>query len=69
MKKYKSEELYEAIMEAFDSLPLAATVDMGDGNIFFCVHGGISPSFQTLDDINEVNRRIELPRSGGMWYG
>lgn len=67
MQKYKSYELYEAIMEAFDSLPLAATLDMGDGHIFFCVHGGISPSFKTLQEINDLNRRIELPHSGGMW--
>jgi hypothetical protein len=45
---YKYDEsLHDLFMEAFDALPLAATVSGAMGT-FFCVHGGISPYFKTV---------------------
>jgi len=52
--------IYDTLMDVFDSFPLAAVID----NQFFCVHGGIGPELETLDDINKIDRFSEPPSSG-----
>lgn len=39
LQKYGQLDLYELIIETFESLPLAAIVN----NDYLCMHGGISP--------------------------
>ena len=60
-EKYDGDEdLYEYFMEAFEALPIAAEVN-GD---YLCVHGGISPHLETIEDINQINRFDEPGTSG-----
>jgi len=46
----------------FDFLPLTALIE----NQIFCLHGGLSPSIDTLDHIRALDRIQEVPHEGPM---
>ena len=49
--------VFTYLQDLFDYLPLTALVD---GQIF-CLHGGLSPSIDTLDHIRALDRLQEVP--------
>jgi len=58
--KFGDEEIYEAFIDCFESMPIAADVN-GD---YLCMHGGISPHLKNTSDIDKINRFVEPPLSG-----
>ncbi|KAH3757899.1 calcineurin catalytic subunit A [Pelomyxa schiedti] len=61
--KYSCDTLYQEFALLFDTLPLCATIvcDMGT---YLAVHGGLSPSLITLNDIRALNRFREPETEG-----
>ena len=52
LRKYGNANVWKIFTELFDYLPLTAVVE----NQIFCLHGGLSPSIDTLDQIRQLDR-------------
>ena len=59
-KKDEGIEIYNKINELFDLLQLSAVID----NKYFCVHGGLSPELKKIEDLNNLERKNEIPEKG-----
>lgn len=62
IRKFGTPVIWRMFTDLFDILPIAAVVN----NSTFCCHGGLSPSFDTIDQLQEIDRRVEVPHEGIM---
>ena len=60
LRKYGNANVWKCFTDLFDYLPLCAVVE----NQIFCLHGGLSPSLDTLDQIRQLDRVQEVPHEG-----
>jgi serine/threonine-protein phosphatase PPG1 len=59
-RKYGDTLVWTYFTDLFDYLILAAEID----NTILCVHGGLSPSIHTIDQIRVIDRFREIPHEG-----
>ncbi|XP_064974610.1 serine/threonine-protein phosphatase PP2A-1 catalytic subunit isoform X2 [Musa acuminata AAA Group] len=52
LRKYGNANVWKYFTDLFDYLPLTALIE----SQIFCLHGGLSPSLDTLDNIRDLNR-------------
>lgn len=62
LRKYGNASVWKHFTDLFDFLPLTALID----DQIFCLHGGLSPSIDTLDHIRSLDRIQEVPHEGPM---
>ena len=62
IRKFGDTRVWRTLTDLFDFLPLAATID----DKIFCVHGGLSPSFKMIDEVQHLDRTREIPHEGTM---
>jgi serine/threonine-protein phosphatase PPG1 len=58
--KFGDTTVWQYITDMFDYLPISALID----NEIFCVHGGLSPAIETIQEIAQINRFQEIPHEG-----
>ena len=62
LRKYGNANVWKHFTDLFDYLPLTATID----DAIFCLHGGLSPTLDTLDHVRSLDRVQEVPHEGPM---
>ncbi|WOL08059.1 serine/threonine-protein phosphatase PP2A-2 catalytic subunit [Canna indica] len=62
LRKYGNANVWKIFTDLFDYFPLTALVE----SEIFCLHGGLSPSIETLDGIRNFDRVQEVPHEGPM---
>ena len=62
MRKYGNTNVWKYYTDVFNYLPVTAVIE----NSFFCLHGGLSPFIETLDNIRKLSRVGEVPNEGPM---
>ncbi len=48
--------------DVFQYLPVSAVIE----NQIFCLHGGLSPEIESIDQIRSINRVQDIPHNGAL---
>ncbi|CAL9200561.1 unnamed protein product [Musa hybrid cultivar] len=59
-KRKYSVKLWKVFTDCFNCLPVAALID----EKILCIHGGLSPSLTSLEQIQNITRPVDVPDSG-----
>ncbi|KAL7422248.1 serine/threonine protein phosphatase Pzh1 [Cryptotrichosporon argae] len=59
-KRRTNIKTWKTFIDVFNALPIASIV----ASKIFCVHGGLSPSLKTMDDIRRIQRPTDVPDFG-----
>lgn len=63
LRKYGGNvQVFKLFCDAFDFIPLAAMIERQ----ILCLHGGLSPSIDHINAINDIKRIQEVPHEGAM---
>ncbi|OHS93617.1 Serine/threonine-protein phosphatase PP1-2 [Tritrichomonas foetus] len=58
-RKYNT-KIFEWFNDVFDWLPISAMID----NRILCTHGGISPNLNSITQLKEIKRPLQIPETG-----
>jgi len=62
LRKYGNTSVWTIFTSLFDYLPLTAVIE----DQLLCMHGGLSPSIDTIDHVKALDRFQEVPSEGPM---
>lgn len=62
VRKYGNADVWKAFTDLFDYLPITALIE----DHIFALHGGLSPSLETLDQVRNLDRVRETPHEGAI---
>jgi len=60
MKRYSSKKIWQTFQNVFNWIPISACID----EKILCMHGGLSPDLEKIDQIKKIKRPTEVPSSG-----
>jgi len=63
-KRRYSIKLWKIFTDCFNALPVAASVD----DKIFCMHGGLSPELNSMDQVRKIVRPTDIPEQGKYNY-
>lgn len=62
LRKYGNNNVWKYFTDLFDYLPITALIEKQ----IFCLHGGLSPTIDYLENIRDLDRNQEVPHEGPM---
>lgn len=56
-------KLWKTFTDCFNCLPVAAIID----EKILCMHGGLSPELNSMDQVRRIVRPTDVPDTGKVW--